>query len=106
MKDLTKEQLYSLLASPDTSSQKTEQVFEEIERRKGEGTWTQECRFCGREYLAKPSPKTPEEFVSLAHITTFFVGTSLASDVCEDKNCQAALQHECDDFDAYRKGEF
>lgn len=63
------------------------------------------CRMCGKEMAPKPEPKMPESFDCVAHASTFLVGNMLSSDVCEDKGCQAQLQHECDEFDAWRKGE-
>ena len=63
------------------------------------------CRFCNSEFTVKAAPQEPETFECLAHIQTFAVGSFLSEDVCEAKHCKAALQHECDEYDAYRKGE-
>jgi len=63
------------------------------------------CRFCNSEFKAKPEPKQPDNFECLADVQTFVVGSFLSEDVCEAKRCKAALQHECDECDAYRKGE-
>lgn len=61
------------------------------------------CRFCNKNITPKPEPKMPEQFDCKAHALTFIVGSSIFSDVCDNKNCQDHANYEAEQFDMMRK---
>jgi hypothetical protein len=64
------------------------------------------CRFCEASFIPKAAPPKPEAFEHLIHAQVFAVGSILNADVCERKACQRQAQHECDEYDAWRKDEY
>lgn len=63
-----------------------------------------QCECCGKEFERKHIEVTPAE--NTLQALCQIVGSYIFESVCDDKQCQAYAQHQCDEFDAARKEEY
>ncbi len=63
-----------------------------------------QCECCG-ELFVQNEPVLQANSDNLTQAVCEFVGNVFYSLVCDAPDCQAYAQHQCDDFDQYRKGE-
>lgn len=63
-----------------------------------------QCECCG-ELFVPETIQLPEPKGALQAVCQI-VGSTIYSNVCDAKECQAYAQHQCDEFDQMRKGEY
>lgn len=61
------------------------------------------CFYCNKEF--KPKQLNLQEPENHIHAVCQVFGTMMHDNVCDDRVCQKRKEYECDQFDAYRKGE-